>query len=134
MVAWLHSLSIVWLLLVVCAATALVTVAIYLAMAHLAAGEHREALGAVSPGMLPPMALVFGLLIGFLAADVWGNSSNARQAVDREASALRSVGDTMQIASTAARSRHMIANGLALRRLRERRRSTTAALKASHAR
>ena len=87
---WLHSLSIVWLVLVVCAATALVTVAIYVSVTRLAAAGHVD-LGAVSPGLLPPMALVFGLLIGFLAAEVWSSNSNAQQAVDSEASALRSV-------------------------------------------
>jgi hypothetical protein len=90
-VDWLHSLSIVSLLLVVCAATALVTVAIYVIVTRLAAAGQRDTLAAVSPGLLPPMALVFGLLIGFLAAEVWSNSSNAQQAVDNEASALRSV-------------------------------------------
>jgi len=90
-VNWLHSLSIVSLLLVTCAATALVTVAIYLIVTRLAAAGQRDALSAVSPGLLPPLALVFGLLIGFLAAGVWSNSSNAQQAVDNEASALRSV-------------------------------------------
>jgi hypothetical protein len=90
-VNWLHSLSIVSLLLVTCAATALVTVAIYVIVTRLAAAGQRDALTAVSPGLLPPMALVFGLLIGFLAAGVWSNNSNAQQAVDSEASALRSV-------------------------------------------
>jgi hypothetical protein len=68
-VNWLHSPSIVSLLLVTCAAAALVT------------GDLR--------GRDPPTALVFGLLIGFLAAGVWSNSWNAQQAVDSEASALR---------------------------------------------
>jgi len=90
-VNWLHSLSIVSLLLVTCAAAALVTAAIYLIVTRLAAAGQRDALTAVSPGLLPPLALVFGLLIGFLAAGVWSNSSDAQQAVDNEASALRSV-------------------------------------------
>lgn len=90
-VTWLHSLSIVSLLLVTCAATALVTAAIYVIVTRLAAAGQRDALTAVSPGLLPPMALVFGLLIGFLAAGVWSNTSNAQQAVDSEASALRTV-------------------------------------------
>jgi hypothetical protein len=37
------------------------------------------------------MALLFGLLVGFLAAQVWSDSGRAELAVDREASALRSV-------------------------------------------
>jgi hypothetical protein len=88
---WLHSLSIVSLVLVVCAATALVTVAIYLIVTRLAAAGQRDTLAALSPGMLPPMALVFGLLVGFLAAEVWSSSSTAQQAVDQEAGALRTV-------------------------------------------
>ena len=90
MIDWLHSLSIVALVVVVCAATALVTVAIYFAVTRLAAGQ-RDSLSGVSPGMLPPLALVFGLLVGFLAAEVWSNSSSAQGAVDNEAGALRSV-------------------------------------------
>jgi hypothetical protein len=90
-VNWLHSLSIIPLLLVVCGATALVTVAIYFIVTRLAAAGHRETLTAISPGLLPPLALVFGLLTGFLAAGVWSNSSNAQQAVDTEASSLRTV-------------------------------------------
>lgn len=91
MIDWLHSLSIVSLVLVVCAATALVTLAIYTIVVRLAAAGQRDALAALSPGMLPPMALVFGLLVGFLAAEVWSNSSSAQQAINKEAGALRSV-------------------------------------------
>jgi Protein of unknown function (DUF4239) len=105
-VNWLHSLSIVSLLLVTCAATALVTVAIYLIVTRLAAGGQSDTLTAVSPGLLPPMALVFGLLIGFLAAGVWTNNSNAQQAVDSEASVLRSV-DLLDRAFPAADQRRL---------------------------
>jgi uncharacterized protein DUF4239 len=41
--------------------------------------------------MLPPMGLLFGLIVGFLAAQVWSDAGNAQGAVNREASALRSV-------------------------------------------
>jgi hypothetical protein len=105
-VNWLHSLSIFSLLLVTCAAAALVTVAIYLMVTRLAAAGQRDTLTAVSPGLLPPMALVFGLLIGFLAAGVWTNNSNAQQAVDSEASALRSV-DLLDRAFPAADQRRL---------------------------
>ena len=91
MVDWLHSLSMVSLVLVVCAATAIVTLAIFVTVTRLAAAGQSDALAAVSPGLLPPMALVFGLLVGFLAAEVWSNNSSAEEAVDQEASALRSV-------------------------------------------
>src|SRR6476469_10005959 len=86
-----HSLSIASLRPGPCAAAAVVTVAIYVIVTRLAAGGQRDAVTAVSPGLLPPLALVFGLLIGFLAAGVWSNNSSAQQAVDSEASALRSV-------------------------------------------
>ena len=89
MIDWVDSLSIVPLVLVVCALMALVTVAIYLVVTRLAAAGRGDALAAVSPGFLPPMSLVFGLLVGFLAAGVWSNTSSAQQAVDNEASALR---------------------------------------------
>ncbi len=88
---WLHSLPIVWLVLVVCTATALITLAIFLIATRLADAGHRDAMAALSPGMLPPMSLVFGLLVGFLAAGVWSNNSDAQKAVNDEASALRSV-------------------------------------------
>jgi len=68
----------------------LVTVAIYAAVMALAADERRRAaFTAVSPGMLPPLGLVFALVVGFLAAQVWSDWGNAQQAVNREASALR---------------------------------------------
>jgi hypothetical protein len=88
---WLHSLSIPELAMVVCAATAIVTAAILAIVTRLAVGERAAAFSAVSPGLLPPMALLFGLLVGFLAAEVWSDHSTAEVAVDREASALRTV-------------------------------------------
>ena len=41
--------------------------------------------------MLPPLGIIFGLFVGFTAAQVWSDSASASAAVDREASALRSV-------------------------------------------
>lgn len=79
------------MVVVVFGAVFLVTAALYLAVLTLAVGERGRAFKAVSPGMLPPMGLVFGLVIGFMAAGVWGDADDARTAVDREASALRSV-------------------------------------------
>jgi Protein of unknown function (DUF4239) len=73
------------------AATFVVTAAMYFAVMALAEGERASAFKALSPGMLPPMGLIFGLLVGFLAAQLWSTASEARNAVDTEASALRSV-------------------------------------------
>ena len=87
---WFHGLSIFWLALIVFALTTLVTAAIYAAVVALARNERRRtAFKGVSPGMLPPMALVFGLVVGFLAAQVWSDANTAQAAVNREASALR---------------------------------------------
>jgi hypothetical protein len=90
-VDWLNDLSAVWLALVVLGFAYVVAAAIYVAVLALAKGRRAQAFKAVSPGMLPPMGLLFGLLVGFLAAQVWNDSDRAQLAVDREASALRSV-------------------------------------------
>ena len=71
------------------AASFLTAAAVYVVVMWLAVGKRREAFKAVSPGMLPPMGLLFGLIVGFLAAQVWSDAGNAQQAVNREASALR---------------------------------------------
>jgi hypothetical protein len=51
--------------------------------------ERARAFKAISPGILPPLAIIFALLVGFLAAQVWNDSDRASTAVHREASALR---------------------------------------------
>jgi Protein of unknown function (DUF4239) len=91
MITSLYDLPGVWLVVVVFAATFLVTAGIYFGVMALAVGERAVALKAVSPGMLPPMGLVFGLVVGFLVAQLWDDLGVARAAVNREASSLRSV-------------------------------------------
>jgi hypothetical protein len=71
--------------------TFLVTAAIHVVVRVLAVGERARSFKAVSPGMLPPLGIIFGLLVGFTAAQVWSDNDRASAAVDREASALRSV-------------------------------------------
>src|SRR5829696_560152 len=88
----MHDVPFGWFVVVVFAATALVTAGIYFAVVRLAEGDRGTAFKAVSPGMLPPMGLIFGLLVGFLAAQLWGEAADARHAVNSEASSLRERG------------------------------------------
>ena len=86
---WLHNLPLVWMGLAVFGFTFLVAAAIYALVMILAPG-HARSFKAVSPGMLPPLGIIFGLFVGFTAAQVWSDSAQAHAAVDREASSLRS--------------------------------------------
>jgi len=86
---WLLNLPIPAMTLVILAAVYLVTAGIYLAITRLAVGERTRTFKAISPGMLPPLSVVFALLVGFLAAQVWSDADRAATAVNREASALR---------------------------------------------
>jgi CubicO group peptidase (beta-lactamase class C family) len=45
----------------------------------------------LSPGMLPPLGIIFGLFVAFIAAQVWGDIEHANAAINREACALRTV-------------------------------------------
>ena len=87
----LMHLSTGWIALVVFVATYVVAAAIYLVVVALATGRRAQGFASVSPGLLPPMGLLFGLLVAFLASQVWNDADRARVAVDREASAVRSV-------------------------------------------
>ena len=91
MIDWLHRLPFVWLVVVVFGVTYLVAAAIAWVVLRLAVGERARAFKAVSPGLLPPLGVVFGLVVGFLAVQVWNDVGQAQTAVNREASALRSV-------------------------------------------
>ena len=79
------------LAIVVFALTFLAATLIYIGVMALAVGKRGEAFKAFSPGMLPPMGLLFALIVGFLAAQVWSDAGRAQEAVNREASALRSI-------------------------------------------
>jgi hypothetical protein len=69
--------------------TALVTAAIYVVVNVLAVGERARSFKAVSPGLLPPLGILFALFIAFTATQVWNDNEKASAVVDREASALR---------------------------------------------
>lgn len=88
---WLHNLPVPWMALVVFAFTYGLAVAIHAVVAWLASGERGRSFKAVSPGMLPPLGIIFGLFVAFTAAQVWSDNDHASAAVDREASALKTV-------------------------------------------
>ena len=58
---WLFGLPVVWLAVVIFTATGLVTYGIHAAIGRLARGEWARVFKGVSPGMLPPLGVVFGL-------------------------------------------------------------------------
>jgi len=88
---WLHNLPVPWMALVVFGFTYLIAAGIYALVSLLAVGERARSFKIVSPGMLPPLGILFGLFVAFTAAQVWSDNDRAGAAVSREASALRSV-------------------------------------------
>ena len=88
---WLLNLSIPWMAIVIFAATYIIAACVYLMVLGLAVDDRARAFKAVSPGMLPPLGIIFGLLVGFVAVQVWNDFDKAKLAVATEASALRAV-------------------------------------------
>jgi Protein of unknown function (DUF4239) len=88
---WFFNLSVPWMALVIFLATYLIAGSVDLVVTRLAVNERAKGFKAVSPGMLPPLGILFALLVGFIAVEVWGNFDKAKAAVTTEASALRAV-------------------------------------------
>lgn len=88
---WLRNLSVAWMTLVIFVSIGVLTLGLYALIMRLAVGERARMFKAMSPGMLPPLGIIFGLFVAFLAAQVWRDIDDAQAAVNREASALRSV-------------------------------------------
>ena len=88
---WLHNLPVPWLSLVVFGTTFLIAGLIYLIVMALATDERARWFKGFSPGMLPPLGILFALLAAFVASQVWNDFEQANVAVQREASALRAV-------------------------------------------
>jgi amino acid transporter len=88
---WLLNLPVLWMAVVVFAATYLLAAVVYWIVTRLAVNERARAFKAVSPGMLPPLGILFALLVGFIAVEVWNNYDKAKVAVATEASALRAL-------------------------------------------
>jgi hypothetical protein len=90
MSTWLHNLPIFWMAFFVFGACYLMAAVVFFAVSMLGRSRMGPAFRGFSPGMLSPLGIIFGLLVAFIAAQVWGDVEHARVAVDREASALRS--------------------------------------------
>ena len=77
--------------LIVFAATFFIAGGVYLVVTRFADTEWARAFKAVSPGLLPVLGVLFALLVGFIAVEVWNTFDKAKTAVATEASALRAV-------------------------------------------
>ncbi|HEY8263010.1 MAG TPA: DUF4239 domain-containing protein [Methyloceanibacter sp.] len=88
---WLLNLPVFWMALLVFIGTYLFAAAILFVVTRLAVNDRATAFKALSPGMLPPLGILFALLIGFTAAQVWSDFDKAKLSVATEASALRAV-------------------------------------------
>jgi uncharacterized protein DUF4239 len=88
---WLLNLPVPWMTLFIFLITYLIAGSIGFVVATLAVNERAKGFKAVSPGVLPPLGILFALLVGFIAVEVWGNFDKAKGAVTTEASALRAV-------------------------------------------
>jgi hypothetical protein len=71
--------------------TYIITAAIYAAVMGLAAEGRGRSFKAVSPGLLPPLGIMFALFVAFTASQVWNDNERAQAAVNREASALKTI-------------------------------------------
>ena len=103
---WLHNLPVLWMALVIFGFTYLVSGMIYATVIVLAAGKRARSFKAVSPGMLPPLGIMFGLFVAFTAAQVWSDNDRASATVNREANLVwvdaeflrvREVGEWMEL-------------------------------------
>ena len=88
---WLHNLPVMWMAVVVFAMVYLGTGVIFAIIMFLGRGKWARVFKGASPGLLSPLGTIFGLLVVFTIFQVWGDFDRARLAVDREASALRTV-------------------------------------------
>ena len=91
MANWFLNLPVTWMALTVFVATFLIACGVYLVVTRLAETEWARAFKAVSPGLLPVLGVLFALLVGFIAVEVWNTFDRAKIAVATEASALRAV-------------------------------------------
>jgi hypothetical protein len=77
---WLHSIPVLWMAILVFGLTYLITAGIYAVIMALAVGERARSFKAISPGMLSPLGIMFGLFVVFTAAQVWTDNEKAMAA------------------------------------------------------
>jgi hypothetical protein len=77
MAAWILDLPLGWVVVVTFALTYLVSLAIHGLVLILAKGDRPRGFEGVSPGMLPPLGIIFGLFVAFLASQVWSDMDRA---------------------------------------------------------
>ena len=80
---WLHSLPVLWMAILVFGFTYLITAGIYAVISVFAVGERARSFKAISPGLLPPLGIIFGLFVVFTAAQVWTDNEKAKAETDR---------------------------------------------------
>src|SRR5215831_5435002 len=91
MIDWLLNLPVAWMAFIIFGGTYLAAALIQWIVKSLAVGERAKAFKSISPGLLPPLGIIFGLFVAFVAAQVWNDVDRAKAAVNREASALSTV-------------------------------------------
>jgi hypothetical protein len=89
MLGWIAARSIPIIGLIVFTWCYMMAAAVYAAVRWAARRGCAPTFKAISPVTLTPLAVVFGLFVGFLAVDVWPNFERARAAVAQEAMSLR---------------------------------------------
>lgn len=87
----IDNLPIGWMSVAVFGLVYLATAIIFAATFWLAGGERSRIFKGVSPGMLPPLGIIFGLFVAFVASQVWSDTDHARAAVNTEANSLSTV-------------------------------------------
>ena len=91
MSTWLHQLPVGGMTVVVFGATFAAAAALYAGVRWLGRSEAgRQAYG-MTAALLSPLGVVFGLLVVFTGAQVWGDVDRGRSAVNQEANAFRTV-------------------------------------------
>jgi hypothetical protein len=89
MLWWLETQETLVIVLIVFAFCYLLAALILVGLAVLSRSPIAGALQVTTPAMLTPLAVIFGLVIAFLATRVWGNLDHAQAYVVEEASGIR---------------------------------------------